>query len=65
MPNCRDQKPGLGGLARTIAGFGFDMTGDIGPLSSVGIFRACRNRSPPAILPTSGCAGHAVVAVKR
>ena len=50
MPNRRDQKPGLRGVARTIAGFGFDMTGDIGPLSSVGIFRACRNRSPPAIV---------------
>ena len=65
MPDRRDQKPGLGGLARNIAGFGFAVTGDIGPLSSVGIFRACRNRGPPAILPTSGCARRAVVALKR
>jgi hypothetical protein len=65
MPNRRDQKPGLGGLARNIAGFGFAVTRDIGPLSSVGIFRACRNRSPPAILPTSGCASDAVVALKK
>jgi hypothetical protein len=27
-PDCRGQKPGLGGLARDIAGFGFAQTGD-------------------------------------
>ena len=28
MPYCRGQKPGLGGVARDNAGFGFAVTGD-------------------------------------
>ncbi len=58
MPDRRDQKPGLRGVARNIAGFGF------APVN-VGIFRSCRNRGSPAILPTSNGARDAMVALKK